>query len=158
MVLLFLNAGNILILCSISSHKYLQTPTNLFLASLSVNDLLSNLSVPVHFVSWTVFSNSCKHFWEFILTESFAFLSQQRFCDIVILDLWWKFSCQIKKLCLFCDHDFHSIPHSQLCLSSHSYQLWKVEIFIYHNNPIVNKKYAEIIFLIMAETHDGNYL
>ena len=51
MFLLFINTGNVLILRSISSHKYLQSPTNLFLASLAMVDLLSNLSMPVHFVS-----------------------------------------------------------------------------------------------------------
>ena len=46
-----LNTGNILILRSISVYKELQTPTNLFLASLAVADLLITLLLPIYAVS-----------------------------------------------------------------------------------------------------------
>ena len=47
----FLLAGNMMILHAISSHKELQSPTNLFLASLAVTDLLVTLVMPVDTVS-----------------------------------------------------------------------------------------------------------
>ena len=40
-----------MILRAISVNKELQTPTNLFLASLAVTDLLVNLSIPMQMVS-----------------------------------------------------------------------------------------------------------
>ena len=43
--------GNILILRAISVHKELQTPTNMFLASLAVSDLLTTLYSPIGAVS-----------------------------------------------------------------------------------------------------------
>ena len=49
------NAGNILILRSISLYKELQTPTNLFLASLAVADLLITLTLPLYAVSNLLF-------------------------------------------------------------------------------------------------------
>ena len=42
-----------MILRAISSHKQLQTPTNLFLASLSVADLLITLFMPIETVRLT---------------------------------------------------------------------------------------------------------
>ena len=44
-------AGNVLILRSISAYKNLQTPTNLFLASFAVADLLITLFLPLFDVS-----------------------------------------------------------------------------------------------------------
>ena len=40
-----------MILRAISTHKELQTPTNVFLASLAVTDLLISLIMPVDMVS-----------------------------------------------------------------------------------------------------------
>ena len=40
-----------MILRAISVNKELQTPTNLFLASLALSDLFVNLSIPMQFVS-----------------------------------------------------------------------------------------------------------
>ena len=51
MIFLFINAGNIMILRAVCTHKNLQTPTNIFLASLAVTDLLTILSLPIHLVS-----------------------------------------------------------------------------------------------------------
>ena len=48
----FFNAGNILILRSISIYQELQTPTNLILASLAVVDLLISLTLPLYAVSY----------------------------------------------------------------------------------------------------------
>ena len=48
----FLNTGNTLILRAISTNKELQTPTNLFLASLAVADLLITVVMPIHTVSF----------------------------------------------------------------------------------------------------------
>ena len=42
-----------MILRAISTHKELQTPTNLFLASLAVADLLISLIMPIDMVSIT---------------------------------------------------------------------------------------------------------
>ena len=56
-----LNTGNTLILRAISAHKELQTPTNLFLASLAVADLLITIFLPIYAVSWMMsfsFSNN----------------------------------------------------------------------------------------------------
>ena len=47
----FYLTGNIMILRAISSHKELQTPTNLFLASLAVADLLVTVFMPINTVS-----------------------------------------------------------------------------------------------------------
>ena len=50
-VFIFLNTGNTLILRAIFSNKELQTPTNLFLASLAVADLLFVIFLPIQTVS-----------------------------------------------------------------------------------------------------------
>ena len=57
----FKYTGNTLILRAIAVHKELQTPTNFFLASLAVADLLVTIFLPIYAVSWTMsfsFSNN----------------------------------------------------------------------------------------------------
>ena len=51
LMIIFILVGNVLILRSIYKNKELQTPTNYFLASLAVADLLITLCLPIYAVS-----------------------------------------------------------------------------------------------------------
>ena len=69
----FFNTGNILILRSISIYKELQTPTNLFLASLAVADLLITLTLPLYAVSY--FYRPQRSWGKVILSQASVILS-----------------------------------------------------------------------------------
>ena len=69
--------GNIMILRAISTHKELQTPTNVFLASLAVADLLISLIMPIDAVSITCFKSNCLFLWLIYLSPERLFMPIQ---------------------------------------------------------------------------------
>ena len=79
-------SGNVMIIRAISSHKELQTPTNLFLASLAVADLLITLIFPIEAVSMKPFCISLKNvnICELLTTYEICFKQlKSKFCFIM---------------------------------------------------------------------------
>ena len=74
------HTGNILILRAIGANMELQTPTNLFLASLAVADLLISLFLPIKAVSIRVFSKLAK----LLILELLASVTS----SIIRIEIW----------------------------------------------------------------------
>ena len=84
-----LNIGNTLILRAISSNKELQTPTNLFLASLAVADLLFTIFIPIQTVSWRIILSPLSGDYCFSLEVDNRF--QQSCCKQLCTFNGWSF-------------------------------------------------------------------